>query len=230
MEPGKTQLILKYEDDTADEAFTPHGVIEPIVRQHDESLSLYVEHGLTRRVTLQGKLGWTRGDDRYSSYDGRGPIELGARLVLLRTPRTVVSVYGGGVLAGEGPDTAHAARKSGDPGVEVRLLAGRSGTLWRRYHVFGEVQLAQLTSRTLPEQTRVETTIGIEPRRRWLLLAQTYAGREDQRPTAPLWLKSEWSVLHDVGSWRVQAGWRASQIGVESPVARGPVLALWRTF
>jgi hypothetical protein len=229
MEKGKTQLILKYEGETAHEAFDENGVVEPIAKQHDENLSLFVEHGLTDRITLQGNFGWTRGSDSFNSYGGRGPIDFGARYVVLRTARSVVSVYAGGVIAGEGPNTTHSARRAGDPGVEVRLLAGRSGTLWRR-HVFGEVQLAQLTSRKLPDETRVETTIGIEPARRWLLLAQTYAGREDQRPVAPLWLKSEWSVIHDVGLWRLQAGWRAAQIGIESPVTRGPVLALWRTF
>jgi len=229
MEKGKTQLILKYEGETANEAFDVNGLVQPIPKQHDENLSLFVEHGLTDRITLQGKLGWTRGADAFNSYSGRGPIDFGARYVVLRTSRSVISVYAGGVLAGEGPNTAHSARKAGDPGVEVRLLAGRSGRLWRR-HVFAEVQLAQLNSKRLPTETRVETTIGFEPRHGWLLLAQTYAGREDQKPVAPLWLKSEWSVIHDVGPWRLQAGWRAAQIGVDSPVTRGPVLALWRTF
>ena len=43
-------------------------------------------------------------------------------------------------------------------------------------------------------------------------------------------MKSEVSVVRDVGDWRLQAGWRGSTLGVESPVASGPVVAIWRSF
>ena len=226
MEAGRTQAILKYESEAADEAFDENGVVTPIRKESEEAVSLFLERGLTKRITLQGKLGWTRGQGLFDEFQGRGPLELGARYVLFRNPRTVISVYAGGQIAGESLD---APGRAGKPGVEVRLLAGRSGELWR-HHLFAEVQLARLTVAGWPDETRVETTIGFEPRRRWLVLAQTYAGRQDAAPVAPLWVKSEWSVLHDVGRWRLQAGWRASQLGIETPVSRGPVLALWRTF
>lgn len=226
MEAGRTQAILKYENETADEAFDENGVVIPIREESEEAVSLFLEHGLTKRITLQGKLGWTRGQGLFDEYRGSGPLEFGARYVLFHAPRTVVSVYAGGQIAGESLD---APGRAGKPGVEVRLLAGRSGELWR-HHVFAELQLARLTVAGWPDETRVETTLGIEPRRHWLLLAQTYAGRQDAAPVAPLWVKSEWSVLRDVGRWRLQAGWRSVQLGIETPVSRGPVVALWRTF
>ncbi|HYG27287.1 MAG TPA: hypothetical protein VD906_10295, partial [Caulobacteraceae bacterium] len=112
-----------------------------------------------------------------------------------------------------------------------RLLAGRSGRLWNRFHVFGEAQAARIAREGLPDETRIETTIGVEPRKRWLLLAQNYAGRAEGEEVQPMWLKSEISVIRDVGErWRLQAGWRWTSLGVEMPVHRGPVLALWRTF
>lgn len=230
MEPGKTQLILKYEGERANEIFDENAITQPLPKQHQESVSLFFERGLTRRLTLQGRVGWTRGADLLTRYQGRGPIDLGARYVVYRNPRTVITVYGGGVLEGEGPDASHTLHGSGTPGFEVRLLAGRSGTFLHR-HVFSELQLADLERGRLPRETRIETTVGIEPRRGWLLLAQTYAGREDKKPISPLWLKAETSVIHDLPKgWRVQAGWRWTQLGVEMPVAKGPVLALWRTF
>ncbi|MGE5501057.1 MAG: hypothetical protein ACM3W4_03930 [Ignavibacteriales bacterium] len=230
MEPGKTQLILKYEAERADEMFDENAITQPVAEQHQESISLFFERGVTERLTLQGKVGWTKGADLFTRYDGRGPIDLGARYVVYRNPRTVITVYGGGVVEGEGPDASHTLHRSGAPGFEVRLLAGRSGRFLRR-HVFSELQLADLERGKLPRETRIETTLGIEPRRGWLVLAQTYAGREDKQPVAPLWLKAETSVLHDLPKgWRVQAGWRWTELGVEMPVADGPVLALWRTF
>jgi len=229
MADGETQAILKYELEDADEAFDANGVIVPIPEQHDESLSLFVEHGLTKRITLQGKLGWTRGDGLFDKYEGRGPIDLGARYSLFKGKRTVVSLYAGATFAGEGRAAAYRQPGEGGTDAELRFLAGRSGTLWKR-HLFGELQVARLAREGLPDETRVETTVGWHPARNWLLLFQNYAGRAEAEPVAPMWLKSEVSVVRDLGRWRVQGGWRSTAIGVEMPNQNGRVLALWRTF
>jgi len=230
MEDGKTQAIFKYESEKSDEAYDPNGLIVPIEPQEEESLSLFMEHGLTSRITLQGKLGWTRGSGPFADFEGRGPIDLGARYAVLKGPKTALSLYAGVTFPGEGRNAAYYAEPgAGEMDVELRLLAGRSGTLWKR-HVFGEVQLARIARDGLPDETRVETTIGWAPWRKWLLLVQTYAGRAEAEPVAPLWVKSEASVVRDLGDWRLQAGWRSSTVGVESPLSRGPVVAIWRTF
>lgn len=230
MEKGKTQAIFKYESETADEAYDPNGVIVPIAEQEDESVSLFVEHGFTDRITFQGKLGWTRGSGPFADFNGRGPIDLGARYAFLKGPKTALSLYAGVTFPGEGRNAAYYAEPgAGDMDLEIRLLAGRSGT-WLKRHAFGEVQLARIAREGLPDETRVETTVGWEPRRRWLLLMQTYAGRAEAEPVEPIWIKSEVSVVRDLGDWRLQGGWRASTLGVESPVSSGPVIAIWRTF
>ncbi len=230
MEAGKTQTILKYEREKSDEAFDPDGVTVPIAPQEEESLSLFVEHGLTSRITLQGKLGWTRGSGPFADFNGRGPIDIGARYAFLKGPKTAVSLYAGVTFPGDGRNAAYYSEPgAGDMDLEVRFLAGRSGTLWKR-HAFGEVQVARIERDGLPNETRLETTIGWEPRRGWLLMVQTYAGRAEAEPVAPAWVKSEVSVVRDVGDWRLQAGWRDAAAGIESPVASGPVIAVWRTF
>lgn len=229
MEAGQTQAILKYESESANEAFDPNGVIVSIPEQADQSVSLFVEHGLTEKITLQGKLGWTQGEDLFNSYQGRGPIDLGARYAVLKARRTVVSLYAGVSIPGEGRNAAYATPGAGEADLELRFLAGRSGKLWKR-HLFAELQLARLARDGLPDETRVETTVGWHPAQGWLLLFQNYAGRAEAEPVKPLWLKSEVSVVRDLGKWRVQAGWRATQLGVEMPDQRGPVLALWRRF
>jgi protein XagA len=230
MDDGKTQAIFKYESETADEAFDPNGVVVPVAVQDSESLSLFVEHGLTSRITLQGKLGWTRGTGQFAEFEGRGPIDLGARYAFLKGPKTAISVYAGVTFPGDGRNAAYYSEPgAGEKDVEVRFLAGRSGT-WLKRHAFAELQLARIGREGLPDETRVETTIGWHPRKHWLLMAQTYAGRAEAEPIAPLWLKSEVSVVRDLKDWRLQAGWRSSSLGVESPVSRGPVIAIWKTF
>lgn len=225
---GQTQAILKYERQDGDTAFDADGLTTPIPERTEESVSLFVEHGLTARITLQGKAAWTRGSDPFFDYSGRGPIELGVRYAVLKGPRTAVSLYLGAVLAGEGRNAGYANPGAGQTDAEVRLLAGRSGVAFRR-PVFAEVQVARLARQGLPDETRVDTTMGFEVRRGWLLLAQTYAGRAEADP-APMWLKSEAGVVRSLGDWRLQAGWRGSLAGVDSPVEHGPVFGIWRTF
>lgn len=229
MPDGQTQAILKYERQVADEAFDPDGVLVPIPERTEEALSLFVEHGLTGRITLQAKASYVRGEDIFSEHRGRGPTELGVRYALLKGPRTAVSLYAGAVLAGEGRNAGYATPGQGESDLEIRVLAGRSGLFLRR-PIFAEVQAARLSRNGLPDETRVDTTVGFEPAEGWLLMTQTYAGRAEQEPVAPMWLKSEVSVVRTLGPWRVQAGWRASLAGIESPAERGPVIGLWRVF
>jgi hypothetical protein len=229
MPKGEGQVILKYERMEADEAFDVDGSVVDLFPRTDEQLSAFVEYGLTKRITLQMQGGYTRGEDAFVAYEGRGPTQLGARYLLLRTSRTVVSVYAGGTLAGEGRNADFAAPSQGDGDVELRLLAGRSG-VWRRRPVFGEVQLARLSRADLPDETRLESTVGVDLTPRWTVLLQSYAGLADGGDDSPLWAKGEVSVVRRVGRWRVQAGWRQSQTGRNVPLERGPVVAVWRSF
>lgn len=228
MADGQTQAILKYEQQGGDEAYDAEGFLTPIPEREDESVSLLVEHGLTSRITLQGKIAWGQGGDVFAEYAGRGPAELGVRYAILKGPRTAVSVYAGAVLAGEGRNAGYANPGAGETDLELRVLAGRSGVFLRR-PVFAEAQLARFQREGLPDETRIDTTIGFEPFTGWLVMAQTYAGRAETDP-APMWLKNEVGVVRTLGDWRVQAGWRASVAGIESPAESGPVLGLWRVF
>lgn len=229
MAKGQTQVIAKYERAEADEAFDVDSSIVPLFPRTDEQVAVWVEHGLTSRLTLQGEAAYTRGEDLFTRYDGRGPVSLGLRYAVLRTSRSVLSVYVGGVAAGEGRNAGYAPPNQGEGDVELRALAGRSG-VWRRRPVFAEVQLARFERSGLPDETRLDSTLGIDVSRNWLLLLQTYAGQADGGGDAPLWVKSEASLVRRVGNWRVQAGWRQSTYGRNSPLEKGPVVAVWRTF
>lgn len=229
MKRGEGQAILKYEDQKADTGFDPNGVEVAIDPRHDQALSLYGEYGLTDRLTFQAKAGVTRGHDRFVDYEGRGPVELGLRYALLRTDRSAVSLYLGAAKDGVGRNAGYAAPGQGDIDFEARVLAGTSGQ-WRATSVFAELQVARLKRSGLADETRTEVTLGLRPAPKWLLMAQAYAGKADSKPIRSRWIKSEISVVRDLGAWSLQAGWRQATSGRETPSDHGPLLAVWRRF
>lgn len=222
----ETLAILKYERAAADEEFDNRGERFDRPERVDETVSLHLEHGLTRTITLQGKLAWTQGEDQGVSYSGRGQTELGVRYLAIRRQRSVVSLYLGAVLAGEGRNAGYAEPGAGSTDVEARVLAGHAFELLDR-PVFVEVQVARFARAELPDETRLDFTLGVEPRPNWLVLAQTYEG---WAASGAEWAKLEISAVRKFGSWRGQAGWRFAVAGKSGPVEAGPVLAIWRVF
>ena len=226
---GQTQAIVKYEEASATSGFDTSGVTRPIGKQSDQSLSVFVEHGLTDRLTLQLKAGVTEGSDPFVHYSGRGPAEIGLRYAVYNGPVGVLSVYAGAVAGGVGRNAGYAPPHTGEGDLELRVLAGRNASLWGR-PLFGEVQVARLFRRGLPDETHLDVTLGWAPAAHWLVLAQSYAGRADSHPVAPEWVKAEASVVRHLGPWSVQLGWRETAWGHEAPLEKGPVIGLWRRF
>ncbi len=229
--PGESQLILKYERGVADRAFDPDGALADMpAERREDYLSAFYEHGLTDRLTLQARAGLTRGRDAFVDYQGRGPTELGLRWAVRRDARTPISLYLGVIEPGEGRNGGFPAPDADGPDYETRLLVGRSGA-WRGRSVFAEAQLARVFRSRLPDETRLDATLGVHLAPRWLLLAQTYAGRSDAETYRSRYQKAELSVVRELGAdWRVQAGWRATIAGREAAADAGPVMALWRRF
>jgi hypothetical protein len=226
---GETQAIFKYEGSEATSGFDPSGVRQPIAKLRDDSLSVFIEHGLTSRLTLQIKAGATEGSDQFIHYSGRGPVEIGLRYAVYDGSLGVLSVYAGAIAAGVGRNAGYAPPHAGEGDVELRVLAGRNAKLWDR-PLFGEVQVARLFRRGLPDETHIDLTLGWEPAPHWLVLAQSYAGRAESSPVAPEWAKVEGSVVRRLGPWAVQLGWREAAWGREAPREHGPVIGVWRRF
>ena len=61
-----------------------------------------------------------------------------------------------------------------------------------------------------------------------MVLGQAFAGQADEGGAR--WLSLETSVVRRFGGWSVQAGWRETVAGRETPAASGPVVAIWRRF
>ncbi|WP_341923607.1 hypothetical protein [Peiella sedimenti] len=180
---GDAQVIMKWERMQADQAFDPDGLLVDLaVPREDEALSLYGEYGLTDRLTLVGRTEWQSGEDQFADYSGRGPSEIGLRYTAWRDERTSVAVQGVYAAPGEGRNAGYAAPGEGEGDWEIRLLAGRSGQmkrLWRGAPVFAELQAARRFRAGLPDETRLDATVGVDISENWSLMSQVFAGQGD---------------------------------------------------
>ena len=229
---GKAQVIFKYEDMQADSGFDPDGILAPLpAARRDTTAGVFAEYGLTDRLTLQLKSDWQSGEDAFVDFEGRGPIELGVTWQAWRDERTAVSLYAGYAHGGEGRNAGYASPGQGEQDWEVRASIGRSfeagwGPVPGR--TFVDIQAARRMRQGLPDEVRLDATIGIRPHDRWMILAQAFGGQVDDG--AARWLSVETSVVRDLGDWSVQAGWRQTVAGRETAAASGPVIGLWRRF
>lgn len=227
--PGQSLIIAKLAHTSAREGFDPLGQPAAIPEREDTSSELYVEYGLTRHWTLQGKRGWTKGGDAFARYEGQGPFELGLRYNLWRSQRTAVSLYAGIGQGGVGRNAGYAPSGRRGRDYEVRLLIGRSGQ-WRGRSLFGEIQLARINRADLARETRLDGTIGVNVSPHWQVLSQVYAGQADTNGVTPKWLKEELSLVRIRGPWRLQVGWRWLAAVQEVAREQGPIVAIWRSF
>ena len=229
---GKALVIVKFEQMTADQGFGPDGALADLpAGRRDTALGVFAEYGLTDRLTLQLKGDWQSGEDAFVDYEGRGPIELGVTWQAWRNDQTAVSLYAGYAVGGEGRNAGYALPGQGDQDWEARVSVGHS--LSRKVGPFPagsffELQAARRMRQDLPDEVRIDATAGVRLGPEWTLLTQAYAGQADAG--GPRWLSVETSVVRDFGDWSVQAGWRQTVAGRETPEASGPIVALWRRF
>ncbi len=227
---GETLAILKFEGADAGEAFDHRGERTPFAHLRDDDVALYVEHGLTSRLTFVGQAGYTGGEDQFIHYSGVGPTRFGLQYALgvWGGGRTTASLYVGAIAPGQGRNAEYALPDQGDWAGEVRLLVGHSWG-WRGRNLFVEGEAARLVRSELADETRVDLTAGAESGP-WLVLVQSYAGQADYDPVSPRWLKVESTLVRRLGRWRVQGGWRETVAGRLTPADGGPVVAVWRRF
>lgn len=225
--PGATQVILADEPEAAGRGIDDQGRAGP-VDIHDATASLFVEHGLTDRLTLQAKLAWTAGHDSVAKFDGRGPTELGLRYAVWRRGRSIASTAVAVIAPGVGRNAGYDAPHRGSGDVELRFLAG-SSFRFGPGEAFAEGQVTRFFRSGLPNETRIDATFGQGVGSDWLVMLKTYSGVAERSP-APYWVKGELCVVRRLSRWSVQAGWRSTLLAHGAPLAQGPVIALWRRF
>ncbi|KQW84067.1 hypothetical protein [Brevundimonas sp. Root1279] len=229
---GHGQVIVKFEAMNATQGFDPSGDLQPLaVDRRDTVLGVFAEYGLAEGLTLQLKADWQSGEDQFVDYEGRGPLEIGVAWQAWRDDNAAFSLYAGYADGGEGRNAGYAPPGQGDQDWEVRASLGGSldqswGAIPQGSYV--EVQAARRMRQGLPDETRMDFTAGSRFRPEWLLLAQAYGGQADDG--GPKWLSVEASVVRDIGDWSLQAGWRQTVAGRETPASGGPIIGVWRRF
>lgn len=226
------QVIVKFEDMRASQGYDLDGRLRDLpAPRRDSALGVFAEYGLTDRLTLQLKADAQDGRDAFFDYRGRGPVEIGATWQVWRDDAAAFSLYGGYADAGDARNAGHANPGEGQRDWELRASVGRSvdtaGPRWAPDRAFVEVQAARRVRDGLPDETRMDLTLGAHFGRRWLALAQAYGGRADH---GARWVSVEGSIVRAQGAWSLQAGWRRAVHGREAPMAQGLVFALWRRF
>ena len=212
---GQGQIIVKYENMGAEGGFDPAGDLADLpAERRDRSIGVFAEYGLTDRLTLQVKGDWQQGEDAFVDYDGRGPLEIGLTWQVWRDEVSAISLYGGYADGGEGRNAGYAGPGIGDRDWEARLSLGRSVANGRG---FVDLQAARRMRDGLPDETRADATAGIHLNDDWMVLGQMFGGAADD--SGPRWLNVETSVVRRFGRWSVQAGWRQTVTGRETPAA-----------
>lgn len=230
---GQGQVIVKYEAMRGVAEYDAQGHRLPLpATRRDRAFGVLAEYGLSDGLTVQLKGEHQTGRDGGVDYSGLGPTEIGLSWRVWRDDRTSVSLYSGYAQAGEGRNAGYAAPGQGDGDVELRLSVGHAfdgpGGRWGDGRGFVEVQAARRLRDGLPDETRVDLTLGAHLDDDWMVLGQVFAGQTDGAEVR--WASVETSLVRRFGRWSLQAGWRQAVAGRRTPDASGPVLALWRRF
>ncbi len=233
---GQGQVIAKAEAMRATRGYDSTGTARPLpAPREDLATGMLAEYGLTDRLTLQLKGDWQSGEDAFVDYSGRGPVEVGVTWQAWRDDHGAVSLYAGYAVAGEGRNAGYAAPGVGEQDWEVRVSAGRGfgapaavAGRWGADRMFVEIQAARRMRDGLPDEVRADLTLGAHFGEDWMMLAQAFGGVTDD--DGARWLSAETSVVRHLGRWSLQAGWRRTVAGRETPLAEGPILAVWRRF
>ena len=228
---GHGQLIVKYEpvwqihgfDQDGDRFMLPYERVDHVV-------SVWGEYGLTDRITLVAKTDWQDIDAGSKSYQGMGPVEIGAKVALWSHDGLVVSAQAAFASDSQGRNAVWGSPGEGEKETEARLLVGRS--FGGRYPAFADLQLAHRWRDRLPDEQRLEGAVGVHLNPRYTVMGQVYAGK-----TLPVeaehqsrWNTYEIGVVRHWNDWSAQAGWRAVVSGRNVNAGDGPIFAVWRRF
>ena len=219
MEPGRTQAIIKLGLQSATETFDETGKLMPIPAQNDLEANLFVEHGLTQWLTLQGQINAGSVKDEGQPQAARGHSGLGVRWAALRGPNSVLAFY-------TGLTAPVAGAKEAKTGLETRIMVGHAIPMGRR-KLFADLQVASLSGTGYGREDRIEGTFGFEMSPKWLAMVQIQKGQVENGTT---WQSDELSLTYHLNRNSLHAGWHRTVSGQNFIKDSGPVIGIWRRF
>jgi protein XagA len=239
---GARQVIVTGTFVSGDRLFDARGRLVPVPEYRKFELTPFAEFGVTDWLTaiastslLSVSAEGYAGNPRTDRYTGPGYTELGARARLAEIGNTVLSAQSTVRLPGALDDNNRAEIGNTEPEFDGRLLGGIGFSLGA-WPSFVDVQAAyRLRAGPLPNEARLDLTLGTRPLPGVLLLAQSFN----------VWGNGEWPGVYKRGQYHKLQGsvvvqltpaWSA-QLGLVGTVAgrnalreRGAILAAWAQF
>ena len=233
--PGHTEIIFSLEPGSARRAFNAEGVADAALAKWDQAdSSVYVDYGVTPRLSLTGKMNFKAYDTGDTHFSGLSSVELGGRYALHDSENYVLAA--GASLEGLGKgrrddfDTQF-GRQGTD--ADLRIYFGKNVRLIHQ-DAFLDLQAARKLRQHNPDQWRVDATLGVKPSARWMVLMQAFAGRVDRQAGYEVdWVNAKLSVARSFGAHQqtfVQLGLRRTIVGHNIPQVTALTVSLWRRY
>lgn len=219
-------------------AFDASGRLIPVSSYRKFELSLYVEYGLSDRLTLivrPALADISSAGPPAGAMRGFQSVEGGARLTLAKLGDFVVSAQGLVRIPGSTDTSNPALVGLTAHEAEARLLAGYSFDVMGR-PAFGEVQMAwRARGGGAPGEARLDVTIGVRPTDRLLAMLQSFslATTGAGGPAFPAQRSSRLQpglVYEFAPGWSAQAGVFTTIAAENARREQGGLLALWRKW
>lgn len=246
---GDTLLILKYLHSEGDEQFDDghHRVDFPDHgHSRQEQLNLYLEHGLSERLSLIGnfylsQVGY-RNDYASQRTTGAADQEIGLRYALPAASGAAWQHALQGLLSFPGYDRDdRPALGLGDYGLELRYSVGRGYRVGTRSGYLDIGAALRLRGADAADEARLDVTGGVALGRGWMLLGELnlIQGLGNGRGSNPVnfiqstnydLTKAQLSLMHGAGRMQWQFGYQQPLMGRNTGVAGGPFLAAWWRF
>ena len=180
---GHAQIISTSVYSTAGHEFDANGKLSRKANFKKLEDQIYFEYGVTPKLTAVMATSFQDvdyvGRNGRERFQGFGETQLGVQYTFLNQGKWVLSGRVSGLIGGGGEVFPDADLGTTGNGFEIRALAGHSYVLGKKKG-FAELQAAyRQRGNAIPQEWRLDATVGIEPRKRLKLIGQGFYSRAD---------------------------------------------------
>lgn len=239
---GEGQVISHFTYSASERAYDASRKVGARVDFKKSEQSVYVEYGLTRRVTVVASgavqdISYIARDGR-ERYNGLAPARLGVRAALPSvSKRWILSVQPSLIIPSGGENVPDADLGRGGTGGELRVLAGRNLRVAGRPAFFDAQAAYEYRGSDAPQQASIDLTLGVDITRKVQLMGQVFsqyttAGRFDADDVLENdSVKLQGSVVYKYGAKSaVQFGVFDTVTGRNTVRQSGVSVGLWQRF
>lgn len=235
---GAGQVIVSGSFMAGSKLFDGKGHLVPVPEYSKFELTPFAEYGVTDWLTAIASpslLTVTAKGDPTDRYSGLGYTEFGARARLAQAGSAVFSAQTTARLPGALNPDNRAETGNTVPELDLRALGGVSFSLGDWPGFFDAEAAYRLRGGTLPNEYRVDLTLGVRPFPGLLLMAQSFNVVGDGEWPGVYrharYHKLQGSIVYDVTeTWSVQLGLVGTVAGRNALQERGGLLAAWARF